>query len=384
MHTTSPDPVAPTLRNRWRRPLMGLACVASLLAAACGGSGSDKATAESARRPPPPAPARPVVCGGEARVNDPGNVAGLPKSFEGYCLDPAGSDKGFGDGAKQGIDGICDVFDGECEIYKRHHVKRVVEVRYVDGGGSASSLDVYLSTFDAPEQAYAMFTKRVVGDGDPAHPDTPRPIAGGGAAALGTGNAYLWRGAMLAEVTFNDDKASAADIKARADKLLPSFVKALGDGLAGATELPVAAAELPKPDLLPLGVRHVTGDVLDVAGVGPGAFGYYRDGEQRWRMLSIVRADDAQGRDVLGTLGKLAGAAEEKALGDGAVRFGHAEAAGMPQAEWLVARKGKRVVGIGDETRVLTAGMSPDERAKRCLSLADKKKRLAALLAALE
>jgi hypothetical protein len=234
---------------------------------------------------------------------------------------------------------------------------------------------VYLSKFGSVDGAYAMFTKRVVGDGDPAGEDTPRAIAGGGAAALGVGNAYLWRGAYLVEMTYNDESAAEPAIKAASDKLLVPLVKDIGDKLPGDTDLPAVAAALPKGKRLPLGIRLATKDLFDIAGVGPGAFGYYRDADKRYRVATMIRADEEQAKDVLGTLGKQQGATKEKGIGDGAVRFMRTEGEG-PTTEWFVARSGSRLIGIGDEVRALRSGMSADDVAKVSLSKDDKVARL--------
>jgi hypothetical protein len=331
------------------------------------------------REPPPPAP-KAAACDTPRKSDDPTALTLFPDKLEGFCLDPSGSDKAYGEGTKSPLDGICNIFDGECEIYLSGGVKRVVKGRYVDGGGSVATIDVYLSQFESTDAAYAMFTKRVVGDGDPAHEDTPRPIAGGGAAALGVGNAYVWRGEHLAEITYNDEAATTeAQIKTQADKLLPPLAKAFGEKLPGKTDPPESVAKLPKEGLLPLGVRLLTKDMLGVAGAGGGAFGYYREGEARWRLLSLPRGDGDQAADVLKGFGKLKGAVEEKGLGDGAYRFMY-EPTGLPKTEWIVARKGPWIVGIGDEDRVLSDGMSADEHKQKTLAQDAKRDKLKAIL----
>lgn len=332
------------------------------------------------REPPPPA-AKPVTCaGGGGQLADKESAPFFPRTSAGYCLDPNGGEKTFGDSAALPLEQICDLFDGECEIYKRANVRRVVELRYVDGAGSPATIDIHFSKFGTTESAYGMFTKRVVGDGDPADEATPRPIEGGGAAALGIGNAYLWRGLYLAEITYNDESAAEAAMRAAGEKLLPPLVKEIGSKLPGDTALPPSAAALPKEGQLPLGVRFETKDLLGVDGVGGGAFGYYKEGDKRYRMLAIARTDVEQIKDVLSSFAKLPGSTKEKGIGESAVRAMHKEGEGS-SIEWFFARSGKVVLGIGDEARALRTGMSAEEVAKVSLTRDEKIARLKKALA---
>ncbi|MCA9618411.1 MAG: hypothetical protein KC731_05300 [Myxococcales bacterium] len=370
-----------------RRPwcCSGPALLASLLlvASACKDEPGPAPAASAAPRDQDAATsATSAPCDAPRKVNDPSNVQLFPPTTDGFCLDPHGSDRGFGEGAKRPVDEICELFDGECAIYQGFDVRRVVEVRYIDGEGSGATIDVKLSTFGDAGKAYAMFTKRVVGDGDPAHPDRPRPIEAGSVAALGWSNAFVWRGTHLAEITYNDiSGASDRQLKDKADKLLPPLAAALGKKLSGKPGLPPAAAGLPAQDQLPLGVRFVTEDALGIAGAGEAAYGYYKTGEQRWRVLSIVRDEAAGAKDVLATLRRQEGAAVEKRLGDGGVHL-MVKLAGA-QTEWLIARKGERLVGIGDEPRVLREGMDAEEYRRKSLSLDDKRKKLETMLESL-
>ncbi|APR81859.1 Hypothetical protein A7982_07208 [Minicystis rosea] len=339
---------------------------------------------EQPRRAPPPPPPKAAPAGacaaGGGKIADATTAPIFPASSGGFCLDPNGGEKTFGEAASLPLDNICtDLFDGECEIYKGYGVRRVVEARYVDGSGTPATVDVHLSKFATTEGAYAMFTRRVVGDGDPASDATPRAIEGGGAAALGVGNAYVWRGLYLAEITYNNETAAEAAIRAASEKLLPPFVKEMGSKIPGDTALPPAAAALPKDGLIPLGVRFVTKDLLGDSGVGAGAFGYYRAGDKRYRVASIMRADVDQAKDVLGTLAKLPGATKEKGVGDGAVRLMRKDGESAP-VEWVFARSGKAVLGVGDEVRALRAGMTADEHAKVSLTKDEKMDRLKKLI----
>src|SRR5215475_11800104 len=84
------------------------------------------------REPPPPASEKPATCaGGGGKIADAMSAPFFPQALAGFCLDPNGGEKTFGDSAGQPIDRICDIFDGECEIYLGYGARRVVEARYV-------------------------------------------------------------------------------------------------------------------------------------------------------------------------------------------------------------------------------------------------------------
>ena len=66
----------------------------------------------------------------------------FPRVAGDYCIDPNGDAKTFGESAAQPLDAVCDLFDGECEVYKSFGLKRVVTVQYVDGKGSPGNVTV--------------------------------------------------------------------------------------------------------------------------------------------------------------------------------------------------------------------------------------------------
>jgi hypothetical protein len=359
--------------------------VVLLVAAGCGDAASTGGSpaSGSARRgaPPPTASARAGVCdAGGGTIGDEATAKLVPRKTGGFCLDPNEPARTFGEAADRPLDDICNLFDGECDVYKSFRVLRVAQVRWVSGAGGSATIDGYLSRFATPEDAYGMFTKRVVGDGDPADPATPASIPGGGAAALGVGNALLWRGPYLVELTLNDDQASEAALRESGGKILPPLVQEIGRALPGDTDLPEAARLLPTEGRLPMGVRLVRGPLFaPVKGASDGAFGYYADGERRFRVAVIPRSDEAQAKDVIRSLAAIPGAVKEKGLGDQAVVATVEESPGLA-AEWVFARKGAKVVGVGDEIRVMRAGAPPDERAARSLDRAAKIERLKKLL----
>ncbi len=364
-----------------RRHLFAAAPI--VVAALSGGCSRDSAPAAQGSAPPPLPSAAPsgqaaVCASGGGSVGDAATAAFFPRVVGGYCLDPNGETRVFGKGGKYTMDQVCtDCFDGECEVYRRYGLERVVHLRYVDGAGSPGSVEVYLSAFATPEGAYGMFTKRVVADGDPAE-GTPRALAAGGAAAVGTGRGYVWKGSYLAELQYANEDDTPAKMKATSDRLLPALAQDLGAKLPGAAALPPAAARLPEGDRIPMGIAYATRDLLGVDGAGPGAVGYYKAGDKRWRSAVAVRDDADQAKDVWKSFSKLRGASEEKGLGEAAVRVVLGDKEG-PRLEWLVARAGKQVVAVGDEEHALR-GASPAEREKVCLSRDEKVARLKALL----
>ncbi len=74
----------------------------------------------------------------------------------------------------------------------------------------------------------------------------------------------------------------------------------MGAKLPGEPSLPPAAAALPKDNMIPLGIRYETKDVLGVDGAGPGAFGYYKEVDKRYRVVArrARRRRPGQGRGV--------------------------------------------------------------------------------------
>jgi hypothetical protein len=363
----------PFARRGARAARTGLAALLFTLVAC----GQDAPKAEPERRGAPPPPtaaasgaAAKVECT-RAHVDDPETANVFKAKVAGFCLDPADGGEAMGEGAKAPLEKMCDLFDGECKVYEDHGVKRVARARYVSEAGGAATVDVYASRFDAPESAYAMFTKRVVGDGDPADPATPKPAPGGDVAAIGIGNAYVAAGATLFEITYSDDRASPPEIEKASRPVLEALAKELG-GAAG--KLPVAALELPEAGRLPLGVRYLKDEVVrGVKGTGPGAVGYYADGGKRWRLAIIEAADEAAAKKVIDAFAAAKGAKKDASgvtldVADGGV-----------SVEWLVKQDGRRVAAIGDEPRVARQGAKPEETGKLWLDRDAKQKLLDAL-----
>lgn len=335
-----------------RRRLAVFVCLLCL-----SGCSKKEAPAEQGSAPPPVASSKPGACAsGGGSVSDAASAAFFPRVAGGYCIDPNGDARTYGEAAKGTLETVCtELLDGECEVYKSYGLKRVVTLRYVDGAGSPGTVNVIASRFGSGEGAYAFFTKRVIADADPAD-GTPPALDAGARAALGTGIAYVWRGDVVAELSYSNELETPDQIRASSAKVLPDLARQIGEHLPGDSGQLPAVRLLPKEQLLPMGISYAYRDALGVAGLGPGAVGYYRAGNDRYRVVALARADEDSAKDVIGTLKKLPGAKPQKDLGFDAVLFTTRDAEGAPQAEWLAGRSGANVIVVGDEPLVLKPG----------------------------
>ena len=282
----------------------------------------------------------------------------FPKAVGGYCVDPQGEVKTYGEKGKLSMDEVCtNAFDGECEVYKRFGLKRVVALRYVDGTGKGGSVEVNLSQFAGPG-AYGMFTFRVAA-ADPAEPSTPKPFAAGAAGAIGTGRAYVWRSQYVVELQYTNENESPEALAKSSETILTAIGKEVGRRLPGPLALPPAAQILPTDKLVPNGIAYPIKDVLGWSGVGPAALGFYKDGDRRWRVLSIVKDDADAAKDAFKTIKSKPGTLPVTGIGDEAAQVvlpsSDDKSATAPKVEMLVARKGNQIWGVGDEEYALRA-----------------------------
>jgi hypothetical protein len=284
-------------------------------------------------------------------VADPVSAPLFPRTIEAYCVDPQGETRTYGEQAKLTLDDVCTTaFDGDCAVYNQLGLKRLVSMRYVDGAGGEGTADVYLSRFADATGAFAMYSKRVVGDADPAEPTTPKPLAAGAAGALGTGRAYVWKDSYLVELQYNNEQETPEALARSSARALTAIGMAIGSRLPGSSDLPPPVAALPPDHRIVNGVQLVAKDALGLTGLGPLAVGYYEDGGKRFRLVSLVAADEAKAREAWKIVRARPGAAPVPSLGDEAVAVTLAALApGAPARDYVFARKGTLVVGAGDE-----------------------------------
>jgi hypothetical protein len=341
--------------------------LALVAAAACDQDGPEARAVEG-----PSSGARPNACAaGGGAPGDPSSAKYFPRTVGEYCVDPHTETRVYGEAAPADLDEACrEQFEGECDLYESYGLRRVVTLRYVHGAGSPAAVAVTLSRFGSREAAYGFFTHRAIGTGDP-ETSAAQPIDTAGAGALTDRGVTVWRGAHVAELSYTNELISPERLREQSRRVLPLLGKALGERLAGPPVLPEAVQLLPDEHRLELGIRFEHRDVLGVSGVGEGAVGYYRDEAKRYRVFVVIRPDEASAEDVVKTLKRLDGARSMKDMVFKVLRVPRQSSESVPRVHWLVAKRGNRVYGVGDEEHALR-GLSPEERAR--VSLDDRGK----------
>jgi hypothetical protein len=185
------------------------------------------------------------------------------------------------------------------------------------------------------------------------------------------------------ELTFvtEDTKMTPAAMERANEVSTNAVAKDIGSKLPGPTDLLPAAALLPAASRLPLGIAYYPKDALGLTGIGPVAVGYYKEGEKRWRDVVILRPDVEGAKEAFRAFKLKPASAPLKAAGDEGVVVALQEADDRAKAEYLVARKGPRVLAVGDEELVLEPGASTDKLAPLKLTRDEKMQKLSALLA---
>ncbi|MFI5297955.1 MAG: DUF6599 family protein [Polyangiales bacterium] len=405
-----------------RRASLSLA-VAALAASACGCKGNTDSVQGTPPTPPPPAASSPLAV--KSAVAASAQVAGpcvpadigvsdakvatlIPATIAGFCVLKKSEVRAWGDGTPRKIEDVSDLIDGYGETYaKDFFAKRYDSLKFVDGRGGAAEVDIALTTYDKPENAYALFTYLTVNNVDPdpevakrAGRRPPQKLAYGGAAALSSARALLWKGHYLVELTYNPDSSSTlAQATAAADTLLPQLVEAIAAKIVGTTDLPNDVRALPTEaeGRIPLGVEYVPAkytrpegkaDSLKLAINGGYAIAYVREGQKRSRVLAVAREDRESARDAIDAFRKLPGwlPVKDKDLGDESVQFyfpvGAAGAGAAGKAEGVAVRKGTLVLALFDEE--LALGDPAQNAGYPRLSTDEKITKLKALLAARE
>jgi hypothetical protein len=307
------------------------------------------------------ASATPGACAsGGGTDSDPVSASFFPRVVGAYCIDPHGETRTYGEQGKLDMEAVCTTaFDGECAIYNQLGLKRLVSLHYVNGAAGGGTVEVNLSRFADAVGAYAMFTKRVVADGDPIEPTTPKPVKGGAAAALGTGRAYVYRDTYLAELQYNNEEEAPEVLVQSSAKVLTLLAAAVGGGLPGTLDLPASVRSLPTEHRIVNGVSLVPKDALGIVGLAPLGVGYYADGAKRYRVVSLASKGEAEAKEAWKVVRARPGALPVAGLGDEAVALTLPTPA---HSDYVFARKGSLIVGAGDEDLAADKRVPKDDK----------------------
>lgn len=292
----------------------------------------------------------------------------LPVTLPGFCLDPYAAPRSYGVGAPDSLERACArVLGPGCA--EGYGLDRVVTLRYLSRVEPGASVDAVLSHFDTTAGASAYLTDTLIGDLDPESLDVSL-LDGPGLTVQRAEDVLAWRGRHVLSLRRSDEQHSEQRALADAARELPGLARTLVSPLPDAEGVPAPLERLPQLGRVRLGARLILDDALGIAGVGLSARGYYREGNKRWRVLSIVRPDAESARDVLGTLGRHPSAKKIKGLE--AIEFTERRLPAEPQLDWVFGQRGDVIYGIGDEATALPELMPARDEAKVKLSLSEK------------
>lgn len=278
-------------------------------------------------------------------------AAFLPRDVPGFCLDPHASVRAFDaatpGGVERGVERLLGAGGSDAAAGR----DQVLALRYLarDGGGAA---DVVVSRFEDAGLAYAHFSERLLGDGDPARL-TATGLDSDGVAVLDAPYALAWRGRHVLWSRHVNVELPPSEEREAAARLLPGLVRALVRAIPPDEGLPSALRRLPETARLPLAMRWSRGDALGVPGLGRGAVGHYRDGSKRWRVLALERPDAESAKDVLATLRRHPQVRKIKNAPLDAVELSERRLPSEPVVHWVIGQRGEMIYGIGDEPSAL-------------------------------
>jgi hypothetical protein len=170
--------------------------------------------------------------------------------------------------------------------------------------------------------------------------------------------AYVFRGELVAELRYVHELESPDQIKASSARVVPVIAREMGEKLPGERALPASVQKLPEAHRIASGISYEYRDLLGVSGAGRGALGFYKNGEQRYRIFASLRPDEDSAKDVIKTLRKVESAKAIKDSPIDAVILNVHESEGSPKVEWLVGRTGSLVAGVGDDAFAAAAARS--------------------------
>ncbi len=267
-----------------------------------------------------------------------------------WCLDRFAPPASYGELGEESLERACERALGPgCRTEEGAAIRRVVRFHYLNRSEPLAGADGVLSRFREVPAAYAHYTRAVLGAGEPERADATE-LDGGRLAQRGD-SLFAWRGRELLWLHYADPRSAAARRQQRARESLPLLARALLARLGGPDALPAPVQHLPAGERIPLGVRLFLDEAFGVAGLGPSALGYYRQGNERWRMSAVERPDAESAKDLMSTLEHQPEAHRIERAPLEALTLSERRGPGEPPVSWVIARQADVVYGVGTEER---------------------------------
>ncbi len=290
--------------------------------------------------------AAPLARGNESRAER----GELPERAGDFELDPHAPPVAYGEGARESLERACErVLGPGCRGEERAQLARVVRFHYLHRQDRESSIDGVLSRHRDELGAYARFTEMILGQGDPEEIAAGASALDSGTLVLRGDSAFAWRGRELLWLRQVDERVPAAHREQAARVALPRVARAILAHLGAPDTLPALVSHLPQADRIPFGVRLLLDEAFGVPGFGPSALGYYRSGDQRWRVAVVLRADAESAQDVLHALERQPEARRLERAPFEALLLTERSPANDAARSWVVTRRGEVVYGIAEE-----------------------------------
>ena len=286
----------------------------------------------------------------EATVATAEQGAELPTRAGDFELDPYAPPLGYGEGGRESLERACErVLGPGCRGDDRAQLARVVRFHYVHRQDRESGVDGVLSRYRDELGAYARFTAMVLGEEDSAATSAGAVELDAGSLVLRGDSAFAWRGRELLWLRQTDERVPGARREQTARAALPRVGRAILAHLGAPDTLPAVVQHLPGADRVPLGVRLLLDEAFGVPGLGPSAQGYYRTGNQRWRLAAVLRPDAESAQDVLNALERQPDARRVEQAPFEALLVSERSPLNEPVRGWVITRRGEVVYGVAEE-----------------------------------
>lgn len=306
---------------------------------------------------PPAAPSPTDPCAGASTSP----IAGLPGFAHGYCIDPRSDVRRYGVSEAAPLDAACvELFNVECDLYKSYGLQGVKTLRYIAKNGARAEVSVVVSSFRRSTGAFGFFTQRILGTKLPSQIAFEPLEVEAGRAVAGAGVTVVWRGKTVVELAYVSEEETPTEIEQSSPGVLHPLSSAIAKTLVGPErpDRPVLLLEELGADSL--GVSVQTDGILDVAGTGPGAVGYFSKGEHPHRVLIAERRDKQGSSDLLRLLRR--DRVSKKLKGRDVIRLRRTQDGASPET-WFMSRNDEVLLAVGPlEIKGSPATSTPEER----------------------